>query len=169
MDAIAGPVDFSAIYMKYGQDVFRFVFYLSGNREDAEDITSETFVRAFASSGKIEMPTVKAYLFAIARNLFLMGLRSGHRRRVGDEEGVERADTAPGPLELFEQRAALGAVWGELQKIPEPDRTALLMRSLDGMPYEEIAQTLKISVSSAKVKVHRARALLMKKHQGGLL
>ena len=52
-----------------------------------------------------------------------------------------------------------------LQQLPEIDRTVLLMRALDEMPYEEIAATLGISVVTAKVKVHRARLKLMQTRQ----
>jgi RNA polymerase sigma-70 factor (ECF subfamily) len=48
----------------------------------------------------------------------------------------------------------------KMMRLPETDRAALLMRAMEGMPYEQIARTLDISVSSAKVKVHRARLAL---------
>src|SRR5450755_706801 len=67
--------DFSTLYRKYAPDVFRFALYLSGDRSQAEDITSETFVRIWTSSEKVELATVKGYLFTIARNLFLQGVR----------------------------------------------------------------------------------------------
>ena len=67
--------DFSSLYRKYAPDVYRFALYLSNKRGEAEDITSETFVRAWTSPESIEVATVKAYLFTIARNLFLQGLR----------------------------------------------------------------------------------------------
>jgi RNA polymerase sigma-70 factor (ECF subfamily) len=51
--------DFSALYKQYAPDVYRFAFYLSGERGDAEDITSETFVRAWTSPEEIKMATVK--------------------------------------------------------------------------------------------------------------
>ncbi len=53
--------DFSALYKKYAPDVFRFALYLSGDRSQAEDITSETFVRAWTSPEPIAVATVKAY------------------------------------------------------------------------------------------------------------
>ena len=71
--------DFPTLYKKYAPDVFRFALYLSGDRGQAEDITSETFVRAWTSRERIEVATVKAYLFTIARNLFLQGLRRKSR------------------------------------------------------------------------------------------
>ncbi len=71
--------DFSALYRQYAPEVFRFALYLSGNQGDAEDITSETFVRAWTSAAHVDMATVRGYLFTIARNLFRQGLRRSRR------------------------------------------------------------------------------------------
>jgi RNA polymerase sigma-70 factor, ECF subfamily len=150
-------IDFGALYRKYAPDVFRFALYLSGNPGDAEDITSETFVRAWTSPEPIEIATVKGYLFTIARRLFLMGLRKTSRLR---ELDVEPSTTAPGPHEEAEGKEKLKAVLAALQRLPEVDRAALLLRALEEMPYEEIARALGVSLTSAKVKVHRARLAL---------
>ena len=152
-------LDFKGLYEKHASDVFRFAMYLSGNRSDAEDITAETFVRAWTAPQRIEMATVKGYLFTIARNVFRKGLRTTSRQTALSEDLPDPALGAPGRLE---QQAELEAVLARLQELPEVDRAALLMRALDGLPYQEIAQALEISVSSARVKVHRARAVLMK-------
>lgn len=151
--------DFSALYKKYAPDVFRFALYLSGDRSQAEDITSETFVRAWTSPETIDVTTVKAYLFTIARNLFLHGLRRTSRHVQLDPE-KELLDPQASPYAHAEQKAELSAVLAGLQKLPEIDRAALLMRAQDGMPYEEISQALGISLSSVKVKIHRARLAL---------
>jgi RNA polymerase sigma-70 factor (ECF subfamily) len=149
--------EFSALYKKYAQDVFRFALYLSGERSEAEDITSETFVRAWTAPGEIRTETVKAYLFTIARNLFLQGLRKKKRQVELDEEVH---DTQPGPQANAEHKAELQAVLAGLQKLSEIDRAALLMRAFDGMPYEEIARALMLPLSTVKVKIHRARLAL---------
>jgi RNA polymerase sigma-70 factor, ECF subfamily len=149
--------DFSTLYKKYAPDVFRFALYLSGNRGQAEDITSETFVRAWTSPETIKVATVKAYLFTIARNLFLHGLRRESRHEQLDRE---LTSTQPSPYDEAQQRQEFRAVLTALQELPEVDRAALLMRALDGMAYEEIARALGISLSSAKVKIHRARMRL---------
>jgi RNA polymerase sigma-70 factor (ECF subfamily) len=149
--------DFSALYRKYAPEVFRFALYLSGERAEAEDITSETFARAWAAPDTIRAATVKGYLFTIARNLFLQGLRKRSRRVA---LSAELPDPQPSQLAQTEQRAELRAVLARLQRLPEIDRAALLMRSLEEMPYEEIARSLGISLASAKVKVHRARLSL---------
>jgi RNA polymerase sigma-70 factor (ECF subfamily) len=151
-------LDFNALYERHAPDVFRFATYLCGNRSDAEDITAETFVRAWTAPDPIEAATVKGYLFTIARNLFLKGIRRTSRHTVLRED---LPDPSPGHPGRLEQQAELDAVLARLQTLPEVDRAALLMRALDGMPYQEIANALGISLSSAKVKVHRTRAVLM--------
>lgn len=150
-------IDFSSLYKKYAPDVYRFALYLSGERGEAEDITSETFVRAWTSPEPIEMATVKGYLFTIARNLFLQGLRkkSLHVALVDDLH-----DPQASPYARAEQKEQLDFVLAELQNLPEASRAALLMRAVDGMPYEEIARVLDISPAAVKVKIYRARLAL---------
>jgi RNA polymerase sigma-70 factor (ECF subfamily) len=155
--------DFSTLYQKYAPSVFRFALYLSGDRVEAEDITAETFARVWASAEPIRTETVKAYLFAIARNLFLQGLRRSTRR--ADLSG-ELADPKPDAQEQSEGRDELRAVLARLRLLPEIDRAAFIMRVFDETPYDEIARALGISVSSAKVKVHRARLALAKARRG---
>src|SRR5262247_1851614 len=117
--------EFHALYARYAPDVFRFSLYLCGNRHDAEDITSETFVRAWTAPGEIRMATVKGYLLTIARNLFLQGLRRKSRQVPLD---MELRDPAAGPQALAEAASELQAVIARLQELPEVDRAALLMR-----------------------------------------
>lgn len=146
--------DFSTLYQRYARDVYRFAFYLCGNRSDAEDITSETFVRAWTSAEPIRTETVKAYLFTIARNLYLQGRRKA-RRLVELDERI--ADPQAGPLSVAEQKAKFRAVVARLQELPEIDRSAILLRAVEGLPYQEIAQALHLSIAAVKSKIHRAR------------
>jgi len=149
--------DFGTLYQRYAKDVFRFSLYLSGNRGEAEDITSETFVRAWASSEPIRADTVKGYLFTIARNLYLQGLRKS-RRHVA--LGEEMPDLQAGPLAVAEQKAEFRAVLARLRNLPETDRSAVLLRAMEGLSYEEIATALGLSLSAVKTKIHRARLAL---------
>ena len=155
--------DLSTLYRQYAPDVFRFALYLSGDRDEAEDITSETFVRAWTSPERIRAATVKGYLLTIARNLFLQALRK-KRRHVG-LEGVELPDPRPGPHAQAEQSSEVRAALAELQKLSEVDRAALLMRAVHDMPYEEIARTLGLSLSATKVKIHRTRLALLRQRE----
>jgi RNA polymerase sigma factor (sigma-70 family) len=148
--------EFNAIYRKYGADVFRFVMYLCGNRADAEDITAETFGRVWTSPAPVVGDTVKAYLFTIARNLYLQRKRKDARNVALDDSVPDSHDS---PHDFAEQRAEIGEVNQRLARLSEIDRAVVLMR-MDGTPYEEIAIALGLSVSAARVKVHRARIAL---------
>jgi RNA polymerase sigma-70 factor (ECF subfamily) len=156
--------DFEALYRRYAPDVFRFALYLSGDRSEAEDITSETFVRAWTASGTIRTATVKGYLFTIARNLFLQS-RRGAPRHVEIPETLP--DPAAGPHARAEQDSELAAALRALQRLPEIDRAALLMRAAEDMSYEEIARALGLSLASVKVRIHRARLALRGPDQPG--
>ena len=149
--------DFEDLYQRYARDVYRFALYLSGNKALAEDIASETFVRVWTVRDAIRTESVKGYLFAIARNLHADGRRR-EARHVAMPEVL--LDPSPGPEVEASDRQALQAVLLALQQIPEVDRAALLMRAQDSLPYEEIARALGLSVSAARVKVHRARLRL---------
>ena len=150
-------MDFDTLYRRYARDVYRFALYLSGRPDEADDITAETFVRAWTSRQPIRVGTVKAYLFMIARNLYRAGLRD--RGRTAPLEDSMR-DPRPGPETSAADRIALESVLARMQALPEIDRTVLLMRAHDDLSYEEIAAAVGISVAAAKVKVHRARARL---------
>jgi len=150
------------LYERYARDVRRFALYLCGDVVMADEITSDTFVRAWMAAGRIRQPTVKSYLFTIARNAYTDLLRRAARHTPLEEN---MPDTRISAQTQMEQSAEMRAVLAALQQLPEMDRTVLLMRALDEMPYEEIAEALGIPMVTAKVKVHRARLKLMQTRQ----
>lgn len=151
--------EFEALYRRYSADLYRFSLYLCGNAADAEDIVAESFARAWTAPGAIRQETVKAYLFAIARNCFYDRARQfGRRSEVALETEVR--SQSPGPDASSHARAELARVLRLLRDFPEVDRAALMLRAAEGMSYEEIAAALRISVGAAKVKVHRTRIKL---------
>jgi RNA polymerase sigma-70 factor, ECF subfamily len=150
---------FHELYARYSGDVYRFAYWLSGDRAEAEDITSETFVRAWATERELKSQTVKAYLLTIARNLYLHSLRRSNRLTGLD---AEMMDPMASPQEMAERKTELEAVMRVMQNLPEVDRAALLLRAQHDLSYEDIALTLGISIAAAKVKIHRARLKLAK-------
>ena len=150
-------MDLHALYVKYAADVHRFALYLCGNPALADDLTSETFLRAWSSSSPIREASVKAYLFTIVRHAYLSELRRSSRHT---ELSDAIASPAPGQDVRFESEAALDTVLRALRTLPEVERAALLMRTQSGMSYAEIAEILQLSAANAKVKVHRARLKL---------
>ena len=151
-------MDFESLYRKYAPAVKRFSLFLCGNHALADDITSDTFVRVWFTHGQIREPTVQSYLFAVARNVYRDWQRRGWRSTDLDERLMHKG---PNVQEHLEHKEQLASVLAGLQELPEIDRAALLMRSLDGMSYEEIAAALCVTETTARVKVHRARARLM--------
>ena len=151
--------DFHSLYQRYAPQVHRFALFLCGDSALADDITSETFVRAWTSRGKIREATLKAYLFTIARNLYRDHLRRNRRYQELEES---LPDDAPSLESRTEHKAELAAVIDGLRQLAEADRAALLMRVQEDMSYEEIAEALELPVSTVKVKVHRARMKLMR-------
>ena len=149
--------NFHELYQKYSQDVYRFAYWLCGNAQDAEDITSETFVRALTSSGEIKSETVKGYLLTIARNLAYK--RSNREKRFVPLE-TNLTEDRNQPAVLVEISASLQTAMQFIQSLQETDRAALILRYQDDLSYEEIAGILSISLAAAKVKVHRARLKL---------
>jgi RNA polymerase sigma-70 factor, ECF subfamily len=152
------------VYERYAADVYRFALYLSGEPADAEDITADTFVRLWTAPGEIRTATVKAYLFTIARHLYLDRQRARARF-------TELDDSMPSSTPNAEDRAAARSevdhVRRAIARLPEADRAALLMR-INGLSYEEIARALGASVGAVKVRVHRARTRLVAAQHPGV-
>lgn len=157
--------DFDSLYRDFAPRVFRFVLSLSGSREVAEDVTAETFVRVWTARERVRHDTVLAFLFAIARNLWLQGARRDARHHP-----VQDDHAAPGPQPDVEAigRLDLARTLAQLRGLEADDRAAILMRAQEGMGYEAIGQALGITAGAARVRVHRARKrLLVARHAAG--
>jgi RNA polymerase sigma-70 factor (ECF subfamily) len=150
-------VEFHNIYVRHSQDVYRFAVYLSGDPSLAEEITQETFVRAWVMPGEICGGTVKAYLLTIAHNLY-----RAERKRTARQVPLDGtlADPKAGPEAAALGRVGLDAVLSAVQSLSEIDRAALLMHAHDGLSYAAIAKALGLSIAAVKVRVHRARIKL---------
>lgn len=151
-------LEFNDLYQAYAHDIYRFAYWLAGSSGEAEDITSETFIRAWINLSAIRTETLKAYLLAIARNVYLEQRRK-QRRQVDLEDG--QPDPRPGPEQVAENRAELEMARRVLRALPEIDRAAFVLRIQHELPYAEIARVLQLSEAAVKVKVHRARKKML--------
>lgn len=149
--------NFHDLYQKYAQDVYRFAYWLCGNVQDAEDITSETFVRALTVSEQIKAETVKGYLLTIAKNLAYKKNKRDQRFISMDTETTSSLDE---PAKSVETSTSLQHAMRFIQTLHPTDRAALIMRLQDELSYEEIARVLNISIAATKVKIHRSRLKL---------
>ena len=152
---------FEELYVSYSPDVYRFATWLSGNSNDAEDITAETFARAWMNFSNIRTETLKAYLFTIARNTYLESLR---KRRDHVQLDETHPDVRPKPERIIETQSEIDQIRTTLLTLPEIDRSAFVMRVQYDLPYAEIARVLQLSESAVKVKVHRVRKRLFAMH-----
>jgi RNA polymerase sigma-70 factor (ECF subfamily) len=149
---------FQELYDTYAADVYRFALWLAGDAFQAEDITADTFVRAWTSNSPIRTETLKAYLFTIARNLYLEQCRKANRQSALNDA---QPDPLSGPDQIAAARLELQRIRRILLALPETDRAAFILRVQHDLPYAEIARILEISLSSSKVKVHRVRKKLL--------
>ena len=148
---------FEELYVAYSPDVYRFANWLCCNASDAEDITAETFTRAWMNFATIRTETLKAYLFTIARNIYLESLRKHRSHEVLSDT---HHDSHPGMEQTLETRSELDQIRTALLTLTEIDRSAFVMRVQYDLSYAEIARVLQISEGAVKVKVHRVRKLL---------
>jgi len=153
---------FHQVYESYGSEVYRFALYLTGDAARAEDLTAEAFLRVWASPAPAHLKTIKSYLLAIVRNLYVQTWRR-ERRETALEEQPAQTDRRE---ERLDSQAELNRVMAALQKLEPVERAAVLLRGEGGLDYEEIAQVLEISAVAARVRVHRARKKLMAARKG---
>lgn len=153
---------FHDLYERYYRDVFKFAVFLTGDHARAEDLTSETFVRAWLARDRIQHATVRAYLLTITRNLHRDQLRAARPMQELDER---MPDTRPSIEAQVQHSFALDAVRARLRRVAKGDRRALLLYVVRGMSYDEIARALDISVAAVKSRIFRAREALLGESQ----
>lgn len=145
------PPDWEAVYREHVVGLYRFVYGRTGNRADAEDITSATFVRALPRlRAGVSVAELRAYLRATARTVIADVWRERHG--VVLEEIHE--DSTPNHEAAVESRPA--DVTPLLERLPSNYRTVLELRFLRGYSVRETAQAMGITVSNAKVTQLRA-------------
>lgn len=153
-------MNFDELYEEYAKDIYRFSFWLCGNNDEAKDITSETFVKVWKNLGKIRTETMKGLLLTIARNIYIDNNRK--QKKWTGLDGLHKTPVSGADKDV-ENKNQLESIYHFLDKFPEVDRTAFLLRVENELPYEEIANILQLSVPNAKVKVHRVRKDIIKK------
>ena len=149
---MAVTTTFHSLYEAHARDVYRFARFLTGSDDAAADVTSETFLRAWAGREAIRVETAKAYLLAIARNLARDRARWASRLSDGD---VPETPVAPNA----EARVELGRTLDAIRSLPAEYREPLLLAAM-GVGYDEIGRLVGLSVGTVKIRVHRARLKL---------
>jgi RNA polymerase sigma-70 factor, ECF subfamily len=154
-----GREPFEAVMATHHAEIYRYLRRVTFRSADAEDLSQETFLRAFRAYRALPADAnVRAWLFAIATNLFRNNLRSAKRRRAAFDavkaKASEDAGEGPDGVALFnEARSAVEAV---IEQLPAKQRAAFVLRKVHELPYEAIAESLTCSVESARAHVFQA-------------
>jgi RNA polymerase sigma factor (sigma-70 family) len=131
-----------------------------GSREDAEDVLQEVFAAAFNAMLADDRPiNVRPWLYRIARNRSLNHLR--RQQAIGvDSMDVHLSEGGLTTADKVHKREEFRALIGDVQELPETQKTALLLREIDALSYEQIAETMETTVPSVKSLLVRARVAL---------
>lgn len=172
------PAQFETFLLQYQDMVFATAFRLLGREAEAEDVSQETFLRAWNHWDELAgSASAGGWLKTVARNLCLNHLERYRNRwkffsdlkssdADDDDNGLEATFAAPETLDADILNAAQREMLEEaLQKLPADQRLALVLFHYEDLDYAEIAARLKVSLGKVKTDIHRARASLLKKLQ----
>jgi RNA polymerase sigma-70 factor (ECF subfamily) len=146
--------------------VFRLACALVGDRDEAADVTQETYVRAWSRRAELrDEAAVLGWLGRIARNVAHDRRRSWWSRIRAPLEPVEatRADPAAGADDLLAAAQDASAVRRAVRLLPEKQRVVVSLREVEGMTHEEIAEVLGLPIGTVESRLHRARAALARR------
>jgi RNA polymerase sigma-70 factor (ECF subfamily) len=157
-DTTGGAWSFERIYDDYKTPIYNYIYHLVGNREHAEDLTQESFLKAFKALPKMDASLkLSAWLYRIATNTAYDALR---RRKLIAWLPWQDLDHEPADRDSADPQETIGTadlVRAALKRMPPQYRAALLLYTQEGFSYAEIASTLSIAESGVKMYLSRAR------------
>ncbi|HTZ47923.1 MAG TPA: sigma-70 family RNA polymerase sigma factor [Verrucomicrobiae bacterium] len=162
---------FDWLVTHYHGPVFNLILGMLGDTADAADAAQEVFLKAFKGIRHFRQgSSLKTWLYRIAirealnhRRWFKRHLQKNVSIDAGPEEGFAQIDVEDLSATPFDQLAAQEiqvAVQGALQQVPEVFRSAVMLRDLEGLSYEEVAEVLEVSVGTVKSRILRGRRAL---------
>src|SRR5437588_10171943 len=160
---------FEALVGRYGSRLLAFCRHLLGSREDAEDVLQEVMTAAFNAMLADDRPiNVRPWLYRIARNRCLNHLR--RTQAVGvDSMDVHYSDYGASTADKVHEREEFRLLVGDIHELPETQKTALGLREMDALSYEQIAEAMETTVPSVKSLLVRARVSLAEAAEARLL
>jgi RNA polymerase sigma factor (sigma-70 family) len=160
---------FEALVQRYQSRLLAFCRHMLGSTEDAEDVLQEVFTASFNAMLADERPiNARPWLYRIARNRCLNHLR---RPTPAGQDTMDIFETAGGATtaDTVHKREEFRQIVADVQELPETQRTALLLREIDALSYDDIAQTMETTVPSVKSLLVRARVSLAEAAEARLL
>lgn len=164
---------FERLFSKYATPLHRFVFRFVGNGAVAEELVQEIFFKIYRAAPKYEPKSrFSTYLYRVATNHCLNEVRKASYKERFDSLDQESEGNQTGmDLPDIDQPSADQALTGQrlarvlqraLMELPENQRAALLLHRLDALSYQEIAETLDLSIGAVKSLIHRAKTTLQR-------
>ncbi len=159
-------VAWEQIVRQYWRKVFNVAYKFVGKHDEAEDLTQDIFLKIFKSLDTFDRrANFQTWLISISRNLCIDHYRSVRKERETIDRGVDAAELAPashepGPVAALEQRDRVTLLKQALSALPETLRTAVLMRDIQELSYQEIADRLRLPEGTVKSRINRGRTEL---------
>lgn len=159
--SIAGDEQaFGKIYDKYIDEIFRFILMRVSNKEEAQDLTSEVFLKTwqYVSAQNKQIDNVRALLYRVGRNLVIDYYRtSGREVQAFDEKEFEKiVDNTVDLEQSISKKSDLQIVFSSLNKLSDEDKELIIMRYVQDLSVAEIAKVLGKRKGSVRVCLHRA-------------
>jgi RNA polymerase sigma factor (sigma-70 family) len=157
------PPSWEEIVRQHSARVYRLAYRLTGNSHDAEDLTQEVFVRVFRSLDSYTPGTFEGWLHRITTNLFLDSARRKQRIRfegLGEDTAQRLPGDEPSPAQAFDERHLDSDIQAALKALAPEYRAAVVLCDIEGLSYEEIADTLGVKLGTVRSRIHRGRAQL---------
>lgn len=159
------------MYLELRNPVYRYLYYLCGNSDQAEDLTQETFFQALISLARFRGDSsVKTWLFSIARNTYLKNLKKDRRlptEKLSDNTRPELSfsDNTNDPLRYVLDQEEKSNLIRLIGRLPENYKTVLVLREYEGWEYGELAPFLNQTENWARVTYYRAKQQLKELYQ----
>jgi RNA polymerase sigma-70 factor (ECF subfamily) len=159
---------FDVLVRRYKDQLLNYVFRFVGNRNDAEDIVQETFLRVYKNKHYYkEIAKFSTWVYTIAGNLAKTELRRRKRRKVfsvsnfvNDERDFDIPDLDRNPEKEVDGSIKDDIIQRTIEKLPPKFKEVILLRDVQGFAYEEISQILNIPLGTVKSRVNRGRLKL---------
>ncbi|MFY9175580.1 MAG: sigma-70 family RNA polymerase sigma factor [Peptococcia bacterium] len=170
-----GDIDaFEELVCRYERKIYTIAYRLIGNRDDANDLAQEAFLKAFQGIKNFRgEASFQTWLCRITTNVCRDEIRRRSRKPVDRldenivlEEGEVAKQVAtqdPGPAELYEQKELSEQIQQLIDTLAPDFRMALVLRDIEGYSYEEISQYMECSLGTVKSRINRARNYLKEK------
>ncbi len=154
---------FSDFFKKHAKSLRNFLFYKYGNKDQAEDLVQEAFIKLWQNCGSVPIEKAKSYLYTISNNSSLNEIK--HQKVVLQYEknftGLDK--TNENPEYILEEKQFKDKLLKAIEDLNETQRIAFLMHRIDGKKYSDIADELNISVKAVEKRIHLALVELRKK------